>query len=227
MIVWLDEADGGVSALTTSRSDGNFANSSEWKSLSERRRAVVDREWVWIDQVHGSDVIVATASNLDDVRGATGDSLVTSEASLVLTVQTADCLPAVFHSAEGVIGVAHAGWRGMASGVIERTADVMRSLGATEIIIEAGPSIGPECYEFSEVDLAQLATRFGNGVRAMTTSGRPSLDLRETLRIICGRSGLSIGTISESCTACNSADWFSHRARREAERMATMVWRVD
>ena len=89
-----------------------------------------------------------------------------------LAVLTADCAPVALASPEGVFGVAHAGWRGLVAGVLERTVDAMRALGATEIGAVLGPCIRAECYEFGPADLDRVAARLGDGVRATTAVGR-------------------------------------------------------
>ena len=222
MTIRLGESDGGtVLTHTTTRDEGDFAIDAEPAALAERRRSVVDRPWVWLRQVHGAEVVVVTAENAADVCGTEADALVTAEPDLVLAVQTADCVPITFASRVGVIAVAHAGWRGLEAGVVQRTLEVMRSLGAESVWTSIGPHIGPECYEFGAGDLDRLARSFGDDVRATTRDGAPALDLGRATRT--ALRGTNRGR-ARDCTACHPERWFSHRARGETERMATVVW---
>jgi YfiH family protein len=176
--------------------------------------------------VHGAEVhVIEGPDDAAAIAGRDGDALVTRAAGVVLAVQTADCGPIVLDSREGVIAVAHAGWRGLEAGVIERTVDAMRELGATTIAGVLGPSIGPECYEFGADDLAEVAARLGPEARARTAAGSPALDVRAAARRAAADRGITL-QVSDVCTACDAEDrYFSHRARQDIGRMATIVWR--
>ena len=95
--------------------------------VEARRRAVVDLPWTWLRQVHGAEVVRVAGPG--DAAGATADAAVTAAPGCALAVLTADCAPVALASAEGVIGVAHAGWRGVAAGVLEATVAEMRDAG--------------------------------------------------------------------------------------------------
>jgi YfiH family protein len=183
--------------------------------------------------VHGAEVVVVTAEDAADLCGTEADALVTTEPGLVLAAQTADCVPVTLRGDNGVIGLAHAGWRGLEAGVVERTGAAMRDLGATQITAYVGPYIAASCYEFGDAELQRLATRFGDRVRARTPDGGPALDLLEMVRsswagpvVLSPFGGDESGRLGHGlCTACHPERWYSHRARGEAERMATVVWR--
>ncbi len=98
------------------------------------------------------------------MQGVEGDALVTTRPGVVLAVLTADCAPVALASPEGVVAVAHAGWKGAEVGILEATVEVMRAHGATHIDAALGPCIGPCCYEFGPADLDRLAARFGPAV---------------------------------------------------------------
>jgi len=216
---------GTVHIVTTTRDDGDLAIDVDPDELAARRRLLVDLPWVWLRQVHGADVVTVTASDATSLVGVDGDALVTTDSGLALAIQTADCLPVVLWSAEGVIGAAHAGWRGLEAGVLERTAAAMRGLGATEIDARIGPCIHVECYEFGEGDLDRLAGRFGDEVRGRTAQGTPALDVPRMFDVAARRAAIRGYGVDGSCTACHGERWFSHRARSEAGRMATVIWR--
>jgi len=230
---WVTSGDFGViTRHTTSRSEGDFAIGADAVALAERRRRLVDHPWVWLHQVHGAEVVVVTNDDATRVQGTDADALVTADTGLVLAVQTADCLAVTLDSPEGVIGVAHAGWRGLEAGVVEATVAAMAGLGASRVAMQVGPFIGPECYEFGAGDLDRLAASFGDRVRATTAEGRPALALGELLAVAWARSTAGRpGSWQRpdapplGCTACGADRWFSYRARREPERMATAIWR--
>lgn len=188
-----------------------------------RRRAIADGAWTWLRQVHGSDVVVVTSPG--EHAGAEADAAVTVDPGAVLAVFTADCAPVALWSAEGVRGVAHAGWRGLAEGVVEATVAEMRRLGATSIEAALGPCIHPECYEFLESDLYLVASKLGAHVRSTTADGKPALDLPAAVRHAVADAGVTLVDDRCRCTACDTDDdgsprWFSHRARGDQERQA-------
>jgi copper oxidase (laccase) domain-containing protein len=148
---------------------------------------------------------------------------------VALAILTADCAPIAFESPEGVIGAAHAGWRGLAQGVIGQTVAAMRDLGATDVRAALGPCIEPACYEFSAADLDEVAARLGDGVRATTRRGTPALDLPGGVRAALAREGVELAYDASTCTSCAQDNrgeplWFSHRARNDEARQAMVVW---
>jgi hypothetical protein len=156
------------------------------------------------------------------LHGAEGDALVTATPGVTLAVFTADCAPVAFSSPEGVVAVAHAGWKGVEAGILEATAAAMRRLGATEIEAVLGPCIRPGCYDFGEHDLQRLVDLFGPSGRSQTASGNPALDLPGVVAVALARAEVALVGDHGGCTAC-SPEWFSYRARAESERQATVV----
>jgi copper oxidase (laccase) domain-containing protein len=139
-------------------------------------------------------------------------------------VLTADCAPLALASDEGIVAAVHAGWRGLVAGVIDRTAERMRALGATDVVAALGPCIHAECYEFSARDLDEVAAELGDGVRGVTAGGRPALDVPAAVRAGLERAGVRLVHDADVCTACSDGH-YSHRARGELERQAVVVWR--
>ncbi|MGI8777023.1 MAG: polyphenol oxidase family protein [Acidimicrobiales bacterium] len=218
---------GGVSARFTGRGEGDMGHGGSYAhqvtpDVAARRRAVVDLPWTWLRQVHGDRVIRVVGPG--SAAGSTGDAAVTAGAGCALAVLTADCAPVAFASAEGVSGVAHAGWAGLAAGILERTVDAMVDLGASAVTAVVGPCIRAECYEFGSDDLDRVARRVGPAVRARAGSGAPALDLAAGVKVALARVGVEDVDDLGSCTAC-SPGWYSWRARGERERQATVVWR--
>jgi YfiH family protein len=228
---------------SSTRYDGNFSVASDPATLAANRAHILDLPWAWLHQVHGNRVMTVTHANVAEVRGAAADALVTADIALVLAVQTADCAPVTLASREGIVGVAHVGWRGLQAGILEATVARMRELGATEIHAEVGPCIHVECYEFSPEDLSGLSGRFGEHVVGSTSWGAPSLDVIQAVHASLQEDGVAgRGHGPGECTACcldgvgsddgegqptGTPRYFSHRARGETQRMATVIWREE
>jgi YfiH family protein len=206
---------GPARARWTGRAEGDLRVGAE--GSEERRRAVLDRPWTCLRQVHGDRVIVVDGPGAG--AGEEADAAVTAHPGAALAVFTADCAPVALASPEGVIGAVHAGWRGLTAGVVERAVEAMRALGATDVEAALGPCIHPCCYEFSAADLE----RFDPEVRGTTRDGAPALDLPAAVRLAVERSGARLVHDEDRCTAC-AEGWFSHRARGETERQAMVVW---
>jgi polyphenol oxidase len=153
-------------------------------------------------QVHGTRVVV------DGQDGEEADGQVTSRAGVAAIVLVADCLPVAL-AGPGAAGVVHAGWRGLAGGVLEAG---VAAAGAVAAAI--GPGIGPCCYEV------------GDDVRAVFgTSGR-TLDLKAVARARLRDAGVTEIHDSGLCTACDAKRFFSHRRDRGLTgRQAGLAWR--
>ena len=188
----------------------------------ERLAAVAGRPVSWLRQVHGGRVLEVGATA---VAGEEADALVTVAPGAALAVLTADCAPVALSSPEGVVGAVHAGWAGLVAGVVEHAVAAMRGLGAGRVEAALGPCIHAECYEFGAGDLDVVAAALGPEVRATTAGGTPALDLQAAVAAAVARSGASLVADVGVCTACAADRCFSHRARREVERQAMVVWR--
>ena len=196
----------------------------------------------WLEQVHGRGVVVVgvadgrlSAGRLPagrgqggtSIRGAAdgaGDALVSASSSVALCVLVADCAPVALASPEGVFAAVHAGWRGLADGVVGAAADAMAALGASSIEAALGPCVHPCCYEFSEGDLAGLVEAFGPEVRGLTAAGRPALDLPTAVGAALAAAGVTMADKVDRCTGCGGG-LFSHRVRAEPDRQVLIVWR--
>ena len=211
----------GATVVFTDRSDGDLSIHGDPDRLAAARQAIVDRPWTWLRQVHGDTV--HRVDHAGQHAGEVGDGAVTSCPGAPLAVQVADCAPVAFTSPQGVIGVSHAGWRGLHAGVVEATVSAMRSLGATSIDAVLGPCIGPECYEFGAADLDALVERFGDGVVGTTTEGSPSFDVPAAVSVVAGRLDVALDPSPSVCTACDPR-YYSHRARGDSGRQALVAW---
>lgn len=156
-------------------------------------------------------------------QAAEADALVSAAAGTALSVLSADCATIAMASPEGVVAAVHAGWRGVADGVVARAAEAMAALGASRVVAAMGPCAHPECYEFSAEDLSELVGVLGPEVAGASAAGRPSFDLPAAVRISAARAGVEMLAGLERCTIC-SPEYFSHRREASTERQALVVW---
>lgn len=149
------------------------------------------------------------------------DASVTAAARLALSVRVADCAPIALLSDEAV-GVVHAGWRGIVSGVVPNAVTQLRALGARRVHAFVGPCIHEECYEFGEAELALVIAATGAAARGR--DGR-SLNLPAAVTAALADAGVERVEVDPTCTSCEARRCFSHRARRDVERHELIVWR--
>jgi len=204
----------------TDRRDGDLAWAS--RGVDRRRAAVAPGPWTWLRQVHGPAVV--TVRNAGEHAGREADAAVTAVDGAVVAVSVADCAPLALVSDGGGVAVVHAGWRGLADGVIEAAADALRAEAPGVLHAVLGPCVRSGCYEFGAVDLDRVAGLLGDEVRAVTVSGTPALDLPAGVAAACARAGVADLDDLGLCTACDGGTWFSHRARAEAGRQVLAAW---
>jgi copper oxidase (laccase) domain-containing protein len=186
-----------------------------------------------LKQLHGAGVVAVEAPAVqgvceawpagDGVRSAEGDALVSRGRRSCLVVLSADCATVALASREEVFAAVHVGWRGLVAGVVEATLRAMRALGATGVTAGLGPCIHSCCYRFEAPELEVLARRYGQAVRAITSSGEPALDLPLAVREALSAGGAELVVDLDRCTGCGS-DSYSHRARGDERRQALLVW---
>lgn len=215
-----------VRVRCSERLDGNFSVHSDPETLARARSWIAPGSWTWLQQVHGANVVVVDEPGAR--CAAPADASVTGCVEAVLSVQTADCAPLVL-AAEGLVGLVHAGWRGIVEGVIGATFDVLRGLGGDEVHALLGPCIAPAGYQFGRAELDLVASVAGDCVRSITADGSPALDLPAAVSTQCRAAGVSSFSVvgpPDSARPFDTADsrWFSHRTRGESERQATVAW---
>ena len=224
--VWCSGRAGGVSmAPYDSCNVGDHVGDQPDDVVANRAR--VGREaglgdpagWVWIRQVHGIAVHVASEPTGADPPEA--DAAVTATPGLPVAVLTADCAPIAL-ACDDAVGVVHAGHRGLEHGVVERAVAQLRAIGRGPVRAYLGPCNRPDRYEFGAADLAQLVARLGPEVAGRTTDGRPALDIPAAVRAAlrdCGVDALADGGV---CTA-SSPVHFSYRRDGVTGRQVTIV----
>jgi len=160
-----------------------------------------------LDQVHSDRIVLAQDIRSGDIPEA--DAIISRNIDDVLCVRTADCVPVLAWSDEArLIAAIHAGWRGLALGIVEKTIRAMGTLGAVDIHASIGPAIGRCCYEV-KTDVVEAL-----GVEPQT-NGRGSLfvDLQEVAASRLIRTGVDPQAIDVKalCTSCNKDSFFSFR----------------
>jgi len=200
--------------------DGNLAVGGPDDLLTSRRKAVLAGRWAWLHQVHGTTVV--DVSEPGGGSGSSADALVTAVTVAPLAVQVADCVPVALISSTGVVAIAHAGWRGLADGVLERTAEAVLTQGGRAAEAVVGPHIGACCYEFGQDDLQNLVDRLGSSIRSWTTDGQPAADLAAGVRTVLDGLSIPVAIADGTCTSCDDRYW-SYRATGTACRQAMVV----
>jgi polyphenol oxidase len=197
----------------------------------------------WLEQVHGNEVALA-----DDVvaaaaagRGpARADASVSATPGVACVVMVADCMPVLLCDEAGrAVGAAHAGWRGLASGIVEKTAQRVAALAgakAGELRAYLGPAIGPRAFEVGadvhDAFMTEAAAAERDDVaRAFVvhpdTPGKYLADLYALARMRLARVGITQVKGGDACTVSERERFYSYRRDRVTGRMAAMIWLAD
>ncbi|WP_217210123.1 peptidoglycan editing factor PgeF [Streptomyces sp. AC550_RSS872] len=194
------------------------------RELAAKSLGLGPGEVVWMNQVHGADVVVVDGPWRDrpvpDV-----DAIVTAQRGLALAVLTADCVPVLLADpVAGIVGAAHAGRPGMIAGVVPAALRAMTDLGAepSRIIARTGPAVCGRCYEVPEAMRAEVAAVEPTAY-AETSWGTPAVDVAAGVHAQLGRLGVRDREQSPVCTL-ESRDHFSYRRDRTTGRLAGYVW---
>jgi YfiH family protein len=192
-----------------------------------RSEAGLPAEPQWLSQVHGIVVADLDAPGLLAASRGSADAAVTRQAGKVCAILTADCLPVVFTTQAGdSVAAAHAGWRGLAAGVIGAT---VRAMGepAQHLMAWLGPAIGPEHFEVGgEVREAMLQADSGAGEAFKPGSrGRFMADLPMLVRRQLKQLGVERVYGGGECTYARADRYFSYRRDGVTGRQATLIWR--
>ncbi len=230
-------APAAVRALVTTRAGGVSAGAyaslnlgtrcgDDPAAVAENRRrlaALLPAEPAWLRQVHG--VRVAEA---DDVRGEEpeADAAVARRPGTVCAVLVADCLPVLFAREDGgAVAAAHAGWRGLAAGVLEAT---LEALGARpeSLLAWLGPAIGPRVYEVGDEVRDAFLARDAAAAAAFAPArpGHWLLDLYAAARGRLAARGLTRVYGGGLCVHTEHERFYSYRRERTTGRMAALVW---
>ena len=216
------------------QSSGNFSNFNLAFHLNDSRENVIENrkilksyyhlpsDPVWINQTHSSICINADLTNsLVDA-----DASYSSKSGVVCSIITADCLPVFVSKKDGtMVGIAHAGWKGLISGVIENLISSFNSNG-DELLVHFGPAISKNSLEVGEEVMKLYLSKNINFERSFTIiNNKNYLDLYHAAKVIL--EGFSIKSISggDRCTFRESSNFFSYRRDGvNSGRMAHLIW---
>jgi YfiH family protein len=217
-------------------SDGNFenfnlalhVNDSSDKVLENRKLLHayynLPSEPAWLNQTHSS--ISLNASSVNSMKQA--DASFTSDSGIVCGILTADCLPVFVSKKDGsMVGIAHAGWRGLASGVIENLLDEFDCMGE-DIVIHLGPAISKYSYEIGEEVKNIYLSKNANFERAfLYHNNKLFLDIYDAARVVLESYNISSISGGNRCTLKEKDDFFSYRRDgAKSGRMAHLIWMI-
>jgi len=199
-------------------------------AVAANRAALVERLSLpaaprWLRQVHGIDVHDADAAVGEEPEA---DAAVARGAGIVLAILTADCLPILFCAHDGsAVAAAHAGWRGLAAGVIEATLERL-AMPAARISVWLGPAIAASSYEVGDEVRAAFAERDAGaaGAFAATRPGHWQCDLYALARRRLAAAGVA-AIHGGGFDTFSDARFYSYRRERETGRFASLIWRTD
>ena len=218
------------------RSSGNFENfnlslntNDSQDNVLENRKILRDRfdlpsEPTWINQTHSSICIDASLTNTI----IEADASYTSRAGVVCAIMTADCLPVFVSNKNGtMVGVAHAGWRGLISGVIENLISSFNSDG-DNLVVHLGPAISKNFFEVGEEVMKLYLSKNSNFERSFTIiNNKNYLDLYDAARVILESFQIKSISGGDRCTFQESSDFFSYRRDGVSSgRMAHLIWMI-
>jgi polyphenol oxidase len=185
------------------------------QALKRHPDSVVD---AW--QVHGTKVLLAKTPRRDHSSQEQADIILTNRPDLTLIMRFADCVPIVlFDPDKMVVGLVHAGWQGTVKKAAYLAVDAMRKNYGTNsrhVLAGIGPSIGPDHYQVGADVIAQVHQSFRDNAHYLLhlQNGSVYFDLWKANEILLRQAGVDQIESSRLCTACNTADFYSHRAER-------------
>ena len=206
-------------------------------AITENQRrfaAALGARPVWLNQVHGAAVRRLTQADLDAKKTLPmADAAITTESGIACAVLVADCLPVLLCSADAtVVGAAHAGWRGLAAGVLEASlAAMQQACGCKpgEVLAWLGPCIGPAAFEVGADVLLAFGATPGEPGRRFNFNPRPDgsprwrADLAGLARDRLHAVGVTLISGAGECTVSQPSRFFSFRRDGRTGRMAAAI----
>jgi YfiH family protein len=242
-LIWADwPAPPNIKALCTTRQGGVSSAPFDQLNLGDHvgddPQAVLDNRQSllnslslvkpaqWLKQVHGVEVVEAYSDQ--QIREA--DACYTTEPGVACVIMTADCLPVLFTNRSGSkVAAAHAGWRGLAEGVLEQTLSQFDD--PSEVMVWMGPAIGPDAFEVGQ----EVYDRFVDDLAQSRDAFKPSpshnerwvADIYQLARLRLNRAGVRQIFGGGLCTYTDSERFFSYRRQAQTGRMASLIWIED
>lgn len=230
------ERTGGESAEPFSSLNVSYSVGDDGGAVADNRRRLIEGlgspPFAVAGLVHGPRLIRVGRKRAeagfrgpgDTVAGA--DGLFTQTPGIALAVTCADCVPLVLASPkQGLAAVVHAGWRGMAAGIIDGAARLFED--PQDVRVAIGPSIGPCHYEVGEDVALAVAAAYESGAVTERRKGRLYLDLAATARAALRAIGVRKVEDTGLCTACERRRFFSHRRDGATGRQLALAMRLD
>ncbi len=217
-------------------------------------RELVPSEPLWLNQTHGIEVFSKRADSIDSDRSGNAatcksmesdpfennipeaDAVLVTEPNQVAVIMTADCLPVLFTTRRGtMVAGAHAGWRSLVGGVLERTVDAMQQAGAqtADIIAWMGPAIGAQQFEIgAEVRTQFISENAQLGISEAATTAcfqahsehKFLADIYALARLRLHHAGVSDVQGGQYCTVSDAQRFYSYRRDGVTGRMASVIW---
>ena len=183
-----------------------------------------------VRQIHSSTVIKVDRPNLPDVPLTHADGMITNQPGVLLLMRFADCVPIfLYDPIRKVVGIAHAGWKGTVLGTaIEAVKKMQSEFGSYpgDLIAGIGPSIGPDHYQIGQDVIRDVRKSFPEqwGEILDENSDSVKLDLWKANVLSLQKAGVTKIEVAGICTACNLADWYSHRGDQgKTGRFAALI----
>lgn len=173
---------------------------------------------VW--QVHSAEVVIGTSPHPVGTPHQRADAILTDKHGLTLMMRFADCVPVfLYDPRHHVVGIAHAGWLGTVRGIIKATIEALKinfHTNPADLLAGIGPSIGPDHYIVGEDVVNQVKEAFSGDASELLirNDDQTAFDLWAANRLSLERAGVNHIEVSGLCTACNTEDWYSHRAEQ-------------
>lgn len=188
----------------------------------------------WLNQTHGTLVYEPDLTPYNPNLPPEADAVILSKEGQVGVIMTADCLPLLLASADGsVIGAAHAGWRGLLDGVIEKTVMAMcnrTTVDATSLHVWLGAAIGPLAFEIGSEVRQLFVSKYGSDVEGcfkqnLMDSTKWFADIYSLARFCLRTLGVSNISGGDECTVMDAKRFYSYRRDGQTGRMASFIWR--
>jgi YfiH family protein len=213
----------GVRACTTTRAVGSFGMLSDEPVREVMRRWSALREelpvarFATASQVHGANVVLHDGAWTGWLRIDAADGHAAPRRGIAMAVSVADCVPVFLAHPGGAVGILHAGWRGVAAGIMTAGLRTLQSSGVTirDVHVHLGPAICGRCYEVGPDVYERLLGERPDGHRPV--------DLRAILAREARDAGAGPVTVSRWCTRCHNDRFFSHRAGDEGRQLGVIM----
>ena len=194
------------------------------KTVVAQNRALLNlpAEPLWLSQVHSAQVVDAAQAAVD----SEADASFSRQAGVICCVMTADCLPLLVCNRAGTeVAAIHAGWRGMAAGIIEQTIHTLTS-APSELRVWLGPGIGADVYEVGDEVRNAFVQQHNQATLAFTpsASGKWLADMYQLAKQRLARLGVTEVYGGDYCTYSQADKFFSYRRDGVTGRMASMIW---